>query len=95
MTKIMKYFYLAIKIITFILLLVLVINNIQPVVFKILGLYELKLPLILIVLIFFGIGIIIGRLFGIFHMIELKAKYNNLKKEFEKMKTVNKSGDLN
>ncbi len=88
--KIYKYIKWTIKIIFFILILVLVLDNLQTVKFSIFNVYVLQLPLIVIVLIFLIMGIIFGLLLNFIKIIELKSKVFKLSKNNES-KIPNKS----
>lgn len=81
--KIYKYIKWAIKIILFILILVLILDNLQTVKLSIFNVYILQLPLIIVLLLFLIIGIIIGLLINIIKIIELKAKIFKINKNNE------------
>jgi lipopolysaccharide assembly protein A len=80
----MKLLKLLPKIIIFVLILILVLNNMQRVEFNLYGIYIWNLPLIVIILITFIIGIIIGFSLRIIKLAELKLQIHNLKKDLEK-----------
>lgn len=90
--KIYKYIKWAIKIILFILILVLILDNIQTVKLSIFNVYVLQLPLIIVLLLFLIIGIIIGLLINIIKIIELKAKIFKINKN-NKYKILDKSNN--
>ncbi len=82
--KIVRIIRLLLRIILFVLLLVLAINNMQNVEFNFLGIYTLKLPLIVTLAIFTIGGIFIGMLFGLMNNLSLKSQLNKLKKQIDK-----------
>jgi uncharacterized integral membrane protein len=73
----------------FILLLVLILNNSQPVQFNFYGIYSWSLPLILMVFGALIIGIIIGLIYGFGRSLELKLRIRLLKKDLEALKNHN------
>ena len=73
----------------FILALVLILNNYQPVQFNFYGIYSWSLPLILMVFSALVIGIIIGLIYGFGRSLELKLRIRLLKKEIEALKNHN------
>ncbi len=80
-----KYLRYFIRIVLFILLLVLVLDNLQTVQLSIFGTYIIRLPLIVLVLSFMVIGILIGLIFNLSGRIELKNKLNTLQKTLDKI----------
>lgn len=76
----MKIFQIILRVIVFIILLVLAINNMQSVEFNFLGIYTLKLPLIITLAIFALGGLMLGMLFGFMNNLNLKSQINKLKK---------------
>ena len=73
----------------FILILVLILNNSQPVQFNFYGVYSWSLPLILMVFGALIIGIIIGLIYGFGRALELKLRVRLLKKDLEALKNQN------
>ena len=88
-----KIIRLILRIILFVLILVLAINNMQTVEFNLLGIYALKLPLIMLVALFSVLGIIIGVIFNFMSKLELKHEINQLKKQLKKLQQVKDSVD--
>ena len=80
----MKIFQIILRVIVFIILLVLAINNMQSVEFNFLGVYTLKLPLIITLAIFALGGLLFGMLFGFMNNLNLKSQINKLKKQLTK-----------
>ncbi|MBX9866534.1 MAG: lipopolysaccharide assembly protein LapA domain-containing protein [Burkholderiales bacterium] len=80
----MKIFQIILRVIVFIILLVLAINNMQSVEFNFLGIYTLKLPLIITLAIFALGGLLFGMLFGFMNNLNLKSQINKLKKQLTK-----------
>ena len=80
----MKIFQIILRVIVFIILLVLAINNMQSVEFNFLGIYTLKLPLIITLAIFGLGGLLFGMLFGFMNNLNLKSQINKLKKQLTK-----------
>lgn len=80
----MKIFQIILRVIVFIVLLVLAINNMQTVAFNFLGIYTLQLPLIITLAIFALGGLLIGILFGLVNNLQLKNQVSRLKKQLAK-----------
>lgn len=76
--KLLKYLNLAIRIILFILVLVLILDNIQIVTFNFFNVYHKTTPLIVLCLIFLILGFAIGYLISILQILELKSKIKKL-----------------
>jgi putative membrane protein len=74
------------RIVLFIIILVLVLENRQPTDFNLFGIYHLQLPLIALILIFFVIGILLGLLFGLLRGFASKADVRKLEKEVYSLK---------
>jgi putative membrane protein len=74
-TNIVKWLF---RILIFVLILILIIDNIQTVHFNILGIYFLQVPLIVLVLIFFALGVSIGLLMGFMNNMKLKSRIHQL-----------------
>ena len=87
--KFLRILRIAIRIILFVLLLVLAINNMQSTEFNFLGIYTLKLPLIIILAIFAFIGVAIGLLFGLVNTFSLKSQISKLEKQINKQENKN------
>lgn len=77
----MKILRTILKVIIFIILVVLAINNMQSVEFNFLGIYNAHLPLIIILAIFAGGGFLIGILWGLINNLVIKSQLSNLKKQ--------------
>ena len=67
----------------FILVLVLILNNSQPVQFNFYGIYSWSLPLIIMVFSALIIGLLIGLIYGFTKNLELKLRIKLLKKDME------------
>lgn len=80
----MKVFKIIIRVVIFVLLLVLAINNMQVVEFNFLGIYTLKLPLIITLAIFGLGGLFIGSIIGLVNNLALKTQIGKLKKQVTK-----------
>ncbi len=89
----MRIFKIIIRVIVFIFLLVLAINNMQIVEFNFLGVYTLKLPLIITLAIFAISGIFIGSLIGLISNLSLKKQISNLKKQLKKQNILPQNED--
>lgn len=83
----MKVFKIIIRVVIFVLLLVLAINNMQVVEFNFLGIYTLKLPLIITLAIFGLGGLFIGSIIGLVNNLALKTQIGKLKKQITKQNT--------
>ncbi|MFN8771290.1 MAG: LapA family protein [Neisseriaceae bacterium] len=83
--KILKIVNWVVRIIILALLVVLMLDNLQTTTFNFFGIYKLTLPLIIIALIFMGLGILIGLLVSLFRSFELKAKISMLEKELKRV----------
>jgi uncharacterized integral membrane protein len=81
--KVLKIINWAIRIGLFIIILVLVLDNMQTIDFSIFTVYHLKMPLIALLLIFFALGSILGFLVGFFKRLGLNAEIRKLKKQIE------------
>ena len=86
MANIVKW---VIRIAIFILILVLVLNNMQRVQFNFYGIYNWTLPLIVLSLIFLIVGILIGLIYGLFRSFELRSRIKLLKKDLETAQKAN------
>lgn len=80
----MKIVHWIIRIIVFVLILVLVLNNMQKVQFNFYGIYTWDLPLIILIFAAAIIGVFIGFAIWLVRIIELKSQIRNLKKDLEK-----------
>ena len=81
--NLMRIFRIMLRIILFIILLVLALNNMQSVEFNFLGIYTLKLPLIITLAVFACGGLFIGMLFGLMNNLSLKSQLRQLRKQLE------------
>jgi uncharacterized integral membrane protein len=72
-----------IRIILFILLLLLIFDNMQSITFNLFGIYHPTMPLIILTIVFLGVGILIGLIMGMMRNLELKAKIRMLEKELK------------
>ena len=79
--KLMHILRIALWVVLFIILLILAINNMQTVEFNFLGLYTLKLPLIITLAIFTLAGIGIGMFFNLINYLSLKSQLRQLRKQ--------------
>ncbi|MCC2624408.1 MAG: hypothetical protein K0R14_281 [Burkholderiales bacterium] len=84
--KLLKILGWVLKIALFIIILVLVLDNMQAIDFNIFGIYHIKLPLIVLLLVFFVIGIVMGLVLGILRGFASKADMRRLEKEIESLK---------
>lgn len=76
----MNHLKILIKSILLVILFFLIIENMQEIKFNFLGICNLSLPLMLLVLIFFISGIIVGISLNALRTIELKLKIRKLEK---------------
>lgn len=67
-----------IRLIILVLVLILIHDNIQTVRFSLLGIYSPQLPLIVLALIFFGLGILVGIIAGFMKNLKLKSRIHQL-----------------
>ncbi len=91
--QISKGFRLIWRIILFILILVLAMNNFQTVEFNLLGIYALKLPLIILVALFLILGILLGVISSFVSKLELKQEIKQLNKQLNKLQQIKDSVD--
>ena len=82
--KILRILRIIVRVVIFIILLILAINNMQNVEFNFLGIYMLKLPLIITLAIFMVAGIFIGALFSLMNNLNLKSQLRQLRKQLER-----------
>jgi uncharacterized integral membrane protein len=90
--KILKVLNWVLRIALFIIILVLVLDNMQTIDFNLFSIYHIKLPLIVLILIFFVTGILLGLLFGILRGFASKSDVRKLEKEIDDLratKTIN------
>jgi uncharacterized integral membrane protein len=73
----------------FILVLVLILNNMQLVQFNFYGIYSWSLPLIVLAIIALIIGILIGITYGFVRSFELKSRIKLLRKDLEAAQKAN------
>ena len=73
----------VVRIVLFILVLVLIINNLQKVQFNFYGLYTWDLPLIALAAVFLLIGVIVGLIFGFMRSLELRSRIKLLRNDLE------------
>ena len=78
-----------IRCVVFILILVLILNNLQKVQFNFYGIYTWNLPLIIIVLSAIAIGVIVGLIFGFIRSLELRSRIKLLHKDLELARKTN------
>ncbi|MBP9742275.1 MAG: LapA family protein [Burkholderiales bacterium] len=91
----MKITRWIIRIILFILVLVLILDNRQPVEFNFYGIYHTApLPLIVIGFAFLLIGLIIGMIYGFLRSLELKAKIKILQQELHEQRKINNKAPI-
>lgn len=79
--KIIHILSWIIRIVLFVLIVVLILNNMGRVQFNFYGIYSWTTPLIVVCLIFFLLGIIIGVLFSSLRVVKLKFTIRALKKQ--------------
>lgn len=84
--KLLKILGWVLKIALFIIILVLVLENMQYTDFNLFSIYHVKLPLIVLLLIFFVIGIILGLIFGILRGVASKSDVRRLEKEIDSLR---------
>jgi uncharacterized integral membrane protein len=72
-----------------IIIIVLVLDNTSPVVFNLIGIYHVKLPIIVLCIISLIIGMLIGSTFSAWKYIKLKLTTFNLKKKLKQIKSSN------
>lgn len=85
--KISQVLHWILRIAVFALILLLVLDNMQAVDFNLLGIYQIKLPLIAIILIVFVLGIILGFLFGMLRGFARKSEIKKLENEIKNLKS--------
>jgi|GEM_PF-1878551 len=92
--QITRIFRIIFRIALFVLLLILAINNMQTTEFNFLGIYTMRLPLIITLAIFTFVGIFIGMLFSLGNNLSLKSDLKKLRKELAQ-KQQNKQTETN
>ncbi|MBP6562860.1 MAG: LapA family protein [Neisseriaceae bacterium] len=80
----MKYFYLIIKLVLLLFLLMLTINNTHSVAFNWFMQQTVQWPLVVLLLIFFVIGAVLGVLSMLGRILRLRNEVNRLRKENHK-----------
>jgi putative membrane protein len=84
--KFLRILNWILRIALFVLVLVLVLDNMQAIDFNFFSIYHLRLPLIALVLIFFALGALFGILFGLFRRMNTNSQVRKLEKEIDKLK---------
>jgi len=84
--KPLKILNWILRIALFIIILVLVLDNMQTIDFNLFSIYHIKLPLIALVLIFFVIGVLLGLLFGMLRGFASKSDVRKLEKEIDSLR---------
>ncbi|HLX53759.1 MAG TPA: LapA family protein [Aquella sp.] len=84
--KLLKILSWILRIALFIIILVLVLDNMQTIDFNLFSIYHIKLPLIALLLIFFVIGVLLGLLFGILRGFASKSDVRRLEKEIASLR---------
>lgn len=79
--QILKIIRILFRIAIFVLLLILAINNMQTTEFNFLGIYTLRLPLIVTLGIFMFAGVFIGMILNYSNNLSLKSELKKLRKE--------------
>ena len=79
--QVLKILRILFRIAIFVLLLILAINNMQTTEFNFLGIYTLRLPLIVTLGIFAFGGVFIGMLLSYGNNLSLKSELKKLRKE--------------
>lgn len=81
----MHILHWIVRIVLFVLVVVLILNNMGRVQFNFYGIYSWTLPLIVVCLVFLLLGIAIGVVFSILHAVKLKLKLRALQKQLDKV----------
>ena len=89
----MRVIRIILRVILFVLLLILAINNMQSVEFNFLGIYTLKLPLIITIAIFTILGLAVGLVLGFINNMGMKSQISKLKKQISKQEEKNSELD--
>ena len=89
MTRLLSILKWSFWFIIFILVLVLILNNWQPVQFNFYGIYSWTIPLIIMIFMAFVLGVLIGVIYGIGRTLELKFRIKLLKKDLEALQKTN------
>jgi len=84
--KLLKILSWVLRIALFIIILVLVLDNMQTIDFNLFSIYHVKLPLIALLLIFFVVGVLLGLLFGILRGFASKSDVRRLEKEIASLR---------
>ncbi len=92
MANIVKW---VIRIAIFVLILVLVLNNMERVQFNFYGIYSWTMPLIVLALIFLIAGVLIGMIYSFFRSMELRSRIKLLRKDLEAAKHTNPNSVIN
>ena len=79
--QVLKIIRILFRIAIFVLLLILAINNMQTTEFNFLGIYTLRLPLIVTLGIFTFAGVFIGMILNYSNNLSLKSELKKLRKE--------------
>lgn len=82
--KIINLVRWVIRITLFILILVLIFNNMQDITFNLFGIYHPTIPLIILTIGLLGFGVLTGLIIGTMKSFKLKAKIKMLEKELKK-----------
>lgn len=77
----MKYLYWLLRAVLFLVLLGFAVKNDQPVVLKYFFGYEWHASLVLVLLLFFAVGAMVGVLAVLFNMLRQRKEITELKKE--------------
>lgn len=83
----MRVIKITLQVILFVLLLILAINNMQSIEFNFLGIYTVKLPLIVMLAVFTILGLAFGLLLGFINSLGLKTQISKLKKQLTKQES--------
>jgi uncharacterized integral membrane protein len=85
--RLLKILNWSLRIGLFIIILVLVLDNMQTIDFNLFSIYHIKLPLIVLILIFFVAGVFLGLLFGILRGFASKSDIRKLEKEITNLRS--------
>lgn len=89
----MKIARWIVRIVLFILVLVLVLNNMQRVQFNFYGIYTWNMPLIVLGIAFLIVGLLIGILLGFIKTLELRSRIKLLTKDLDSARKAPTSAD--
>ena len=85
-SKVAKIIRWIVRIIIFILVLLLIINNLHKVPFNFYGIYNGELPLIVLIISSVIIGFVVGITYGFINSLELRSRIKLLRKDLEELR---------